>query len=331
MADLSEVLCDRGSTVAAADYALSSWAPNTRRQYDYQLRNWNAYCAENDLDPQSVTDIVLGNFLASLRQRGYAYSTVASHKAAVTSFLSMVSTVPDLPLSDRVVKGIFREAPPAPKYGDIWDVRSVIASVKGWGPTADLSLKLLTQKTAILLALASPKRVSELASLSLTKLQKGRDRWIFHLGMTKNRTMGGDSHSAEYARFRSDPEICPVSTLEVYLDRTDYRDRSENVLISFVSPFGAVTPPTISRWIKDVLTSAGFEAYGAHSTRAAATSAAHRAGLSAPQIMKAANWAPGGSTFERFYLKGTVVDSFQNKVLSSRLMLNIAICEWCYQ
>ena len=296
MEDLPKVLRAQGSSASAANFAMSSWAANTRKQYDCSLRHWNAYCAENDLHPRVLSDVSLGNFLADLRDRGYSYRTVASHRAAVTSFLSMCSPLPALPLCERITKGIFREAPPTPKYSDIWDVGSVIASIKSWGPSISLDIKQLTLKATALLALASPKRVSELASLSLARLQKGRDTWIFHLGMTKNRTMSGDSHSASYARFASDPEVCPISTLECYLGRTKYPGRSENILVSFRSPHGQVTPPTVSRWLKEVLAMAGFEAYGAHSTRAAATSAAHRAGLSAAQIMLAANWAPGGTT-----------------------------------
>ena len=179
-------------------------------------------------------------------------------------------------------------------------------------------MKLLTLKVVILLALASPKRVSELAALSIQNLQKGRDRWVFHLGMTKNRRMGGASHSATYERFKTDVNICPISTLETYLEKTDRADRSDRVLLSFTRPFGPVTSQTISRWLKSIISDAGFPSFGAHSTRAASTSTAKAAGISSAQILEAANWAPNGSTFERYYHKGdTVGPSFQSAVLDA--------------
>uniref|UniRef100_A0A914VLM9 Uncharacterized protein n=1 Tax=Plectus sambesii TaxID=2011161 RepID=A0A914VLM9_9BILA len=56
--------------------------------------------------------------------------------------------------------------------------------------------------------------------------------------------------------------------------------------------------------------------FTAHSTRSAATSKASRAGLSAAQILSAANWSPGSTTFARFYLK-PIQQGFSAAVLNS--------------
>ena len=59
---------------------------------------------------------------------------------------------------------------------------------------------------------------------------------------------------------------------------------------------------TLSRWIKRTPTSAGIDIniYGAHSTRAASTSAAARQGLPSAVILQSAGWC-SNSTFEKFY------------------------------
>ena len=63
---------------------------------------------------------------------------------------------------------------------------------------------------------------------------------------------------------------------------------------------------TIARWIKSLLQDSGIDtdSFSAHSTRAAAASAAKRKGLATADILKMAGWSRV-STFERFYFKPT--------------------------
>ena len=71
--------------------------------------------------------------------------------------------------------------------------------------------------------------------------------------------------------------------------------------LSYCKPFKPVSRDTISRWVKNVLEKAGINTkiFGAHSTRAAATSAAKSANKSINTIMDAAGWS-SESTFESF-------------------------------
>ena len=91
------------------------------------------------------------------------------------------------------------------------------------------------------------------------------------------------------------------------------------LFISWLGKHQAVTKTTVARWLKAVLQFSGIDnRFGAHSTRSAAVSAASSAGLSAKHIMEAANWAPGGSTFEKFYHR-SVGPSLTRAVLFSKL------------
>ncbi|XP_071791584.1 uncharacterized protein [Asterias amurensis] len=73
---------------------------------------------------------------------------------------------------------------------------------------------------------------------------------------------------------------------------------------SYVPPHKAVGSETIGRWIKLGLSDAGIrtDKFTAHSTRAAACSAASRKGVPLATIMKAAGWSRS-STFAKFYNK----------------------------
>ena len=62
------------------------------------------------------------------------------------------------PLVSRLFKGIYNSQPPQPRYSATWDVDVVIRQ----GENDDLSLKQLSQKLALLMALVDASRVSEL-------------------------------------------------------------------------------------------------------------------------------------------------------------------------
>ena len=59
----------------------------------------------------------------------------------------------------------------------------------------------------------------------------------------------------------SKPHGCPMSTVSAYITRTcNLRNPTDfRLFISFVKPHRAVSPATISRWIKTVLSDAGID------------------------------------------------------------------------
>ncbi len=65
----------------------------------------------------------------------------------------------------KLMKGAYNKKPPIPKYTGFWDVNLVINYIISLGPDKELSLSTLSSKLAMLLALSSLCRVSELASI----------------------------------------------------------------------------------------------------------------------------------------------------------------------
>lgn len=168
----------------------------------------------------------------------------------------------------------------------------------------------------MLLALCSPKRVSELASFSMEEMKRSEHAYLFVLRRTKNRDFG-KPHSAFYERFESNANLCPVRNLEHYFLMTEAFRNHSRVLLSFKKPHNAVSSVTVARWIKNTLKYCGIEGYTAHSTRSASTSMAAFKGLSSSAILAAANWKANGSTFRKFYHK-ELEESFQQKILGAR-------------
>uniref|UniRef100_A0AC34FUH2 Tyr recombinase domain-containing protein n=1 Tax=Panagrolaimus sp. ES5 TaxID=591445 RepID=A0AC34FUH2_9BILA len=222
------------------------------------------------------------------------------------------------PLLAKFAKGMLRQNPSAPKQAEIWNIENALDWLKTMWPLDHLSLKDLTFRSALLLAICSPKRASELAAFTLDQLRKSDTIWEFRLLSTKNRGYG-KPHTATFEAFAADSSLCPITTLKAYLQATDdIRQEEKRIFLSFKRPHKPITAATMARWLKQCLELAGIEGYTGHSTRSAATSKAVTIGLSANQIMEAANWSKKGSTFQRFYHKD-IEGSFQEAVLKSGL------------
>ena len=58
--------------------------------------------------------------------------------------------------------------------------------------------------------------------------------------------------------FQPDSEICPCVTLREYLAKTAKSLSGNALFISWIKPHNAVSPDTISRWIKTVLHESGI-------------------------------------------------------------------------
>ncbi|XP_068737227.1 uncharacterized protein [Montipora capricornis] len=100
--------------------------------------------------------------------------------------------------------------------------------------------------------------------------------------------------------------------------RTKPLRSSSRLFISYQKPHASVTTDTAGRWLRKVLENSGLDVskYGAHSTRAASTSAAKTVNISIRSIMDAAGWS-NAETFRKFYDKpmDTEAGSFGTELL----------------
>ena len=71
------------------------------------------------------------------------------------------------PLVTRLLKGVYNSRPPQPCYVATWDVDVVIRYFKSLGRNETLTLKQLSQKLVLLMALVEASRVSEFQALDL--------------------------------------------------------------------------------------------------------------------------------------------------------------------
>ena len=196
------------------------------------------------------------------------------------------------------MKGIFELKPSLPKYNEIWDVRVVLDYLKTFGASTALPLKELTLKLTMLLCLTTGQRGQTIHKFDINYIQDLDDRFRISLHEKLKQTKPGRHlEPTELLSFPEDKELCVVQHLR------ECKDHSQ-LLLSYVKPFKQVARDTVSKWVKQVLQSAGIDItkYSAHSCRPASTSSVKVKGLNIAEIMKCAGWSTA-TTFARFYDK----------------------------
>jgi hypothetical protein len=137
--------------------------------YEAAWNQWTDWCNRNGHHPLHGSLINVINFLSDSFQNGKAYITIKVYRSMLSGTLPQVNGQ-DLgkhPTVLKLMKGIFNSNPPKPKYSGRYDVDLVINLFKSAPPNKELSLIQLSRKTAMLLALVTMFRVSELAAIGV--------------------------------------------------------------------------------------------------------------------------------------------------------------------
>ena len=100
---------------------------------------------------------------------GLEYRSINVIRSAVSTTSASLegSPIGQHPLVSQLMKGIYNSRPPRPRYTCTWDVDVVVIHLKGLGNNTSLSLKTLSGKLILLMALTVTCRTSELQALGL--------------------------------------------------------------------------------------------------------------------------------------------------------------------
>lgn len=305
----------------AISLIMKSWRPATQKQYNVYIKKWRRYCFTRKVNFRSASIEVVLDFLAELDQQGFSYSAINTARGALSAIMTphKEQTVGNHPLVKRLLKGVFEARPSKPRYTTTWSVGKVLVYLKRLSPVHGLSLKQLTLKLTMLLALTTAQRVQTLKALDLKHFTKGANYTFSIVEKIKQSRPGTKTPIVTLEPFPPDRRLCIITVIKEYIKRTaDLRLGETKLLISYVKPHKVVTRDTIARWICMSLKNSGIDTntYKAHSTRAAATSMAADRLVPIEDILAVAGWANTG-TFQKFYHK-PVTPRFQHKVLNGK-------------
>lgn len=278
------------------------------------------WCHRREVDPFNPSVNVFGEFLIFLHNKNFSPSTVKGYRSAISTTLKQISTADfsnESILTD-VVRSFELERPRIRSQFPKWDLSVVLSSLldSPFEPLEACGFKELTWKTVFLLALASGRRRSELHALSFSDVQFSEHSVslsTFPGFLAKNQLPSVPSSPIDIPALEgedSNPLLCPVRAIRIYLDRVRSRRNSRRRLfISHLESYEKeISSDTISRWIVQTIKFA-YQAVGlaltsvnAHEVRALASSWAWFNKIPLQEVVKASFWSSENS-FIRFYLR----------------------------
>ena len=323
MACIKRSLQSEGICTNASKLILAAWRPGTNAIYNSALKKWHSWCLGRKVDSFRPNLADITGFLAHSFDEGLEYRALNTYRSALSGVLPPIDgfLVGQHPLVVRLLKGVLNLRPAMPRYQQSWNVDTVLTYLQILPNNEDLSLRFLTQKLAILLAITAPKHSSELKLLDFRFMRILPEGAEFQLpGLTKT---SSEVISVFFAKYSECEKLCVLRCLQCYIMRTDsFRPaRNPNIanqlLLSYHRPHHPVQSCSIARWIKSILGSAGIDTaiFKGHSTRSASTSKARAGGVSLEEVIKMADWS-GSSSFTRFYYRPTFDNRYAMAVMS---------------
>lgn len=332
---------------AAITTVQAARAPSTRALYESKWRVFSRWCVMSNLSPSECGIEAILNFLQHrLDTERAAPSTIKVYAAAISSFHREIdgSSVFSHPLMSSFIKGVARLHPVRRPIAPPWDLGLVLDALCGppFEPIEVADIKWLSAKTALLLALTSGKRVSDITALSTQRdccvIAGDGSRATLRPNpafVPKVLKSAFSARPISLSAFHPPPHgsgvearlhrLCPVRALARYIQATAPFRRTQQLLVCYSAAKRGLplSSQRLSHWLTEAIrqayTSAGREqpqSVRAHSTRGVAASAALFAGVSVEDICSAACWS-SSSPFVRFYLVDMADStSFSASVLS---------------
>ncbi|CAG2233745.1 unnamed protein product [Mytilus edulis] len=321
MSAIRNRLQNRGISEKTSTIIMASWRSGTQKQYKTYIKKWFIFCLERKEDKFHTSVELVLEFLTYLFECGLSYSALNSARSALSAFGLTFDNVPvgKHPLVIRFLKGVYHLRPTVHNDVNIWDVSIVLRLLRRLSPVADISVKDLTLKLVMLIALTNATRSQSIHLLKLSNMQKQKDCFRFKIfDLLKQSRPGYKNPEVILKSFPPDRRLCVYLVLKEYLKRTvDIRSEEDSLILSYIKPHKKVSCSTISRWIKSVMCRAGIDTsiFKAHSTRSASTSKAKQNNVPVSDILAKAGWS-SSTTFGKFYDKTvTTSDVFAEKVL----------------
>ena len=183
----------------------------------------------------------VANILANLYEEGYQYRSLNSYRSAISSAHDRVDglSIGQHPLITRLMAGAFNSRPAQPRYSTTWDVNKVVIHLKNLCLNQALSLKDLTLKTVMILALTRPSRSPDPCLLDVDHFRQRLEGISFiPVGLSKQAKGGRFVREFLFPKFLADESICPVRH---YMERTEPLRmigpvRNSSLFLSWIKP-----------------------------------------------------------------------------------------------
>ena len=302
---------NRNTPEEALEVTFASISKSTLKQYSGAIKQWTDFTNQHNLGLFDTSVFNVLKFLSERFKAGAAYGTLNTYRSAI-SFISN-NKIGESEEITRFMKGAIRLRPARPKYSFTWDVSIVLDYLEEIDTS---SLKSLTHKVVMLLALSTAQQAQTLSRIKISNIKKiiaGLEIRIPEF--LKCSGVGRNQPILQLPLFTNKEQLCIVSMVLLYIERTkNIRNEIEELFISISRPWRPISSETISRWLKVCLQKSRIDdvsIFSGHSTRHASSSKARDIGIDIETIRRTAGWSQRSQTFARFYQRPIVTDGFE--------------------
>ena len=135
MASIQRSLVAEGISEEVAKLFLSSWRRNTEGAYSSCWRRWERWCIDQGCDFIHSSLSTILQFLTSEFKQRKQYRTINSYRSAISMTHGPIDgvVVGKHPFVCRLLKGIYNQRSPQPRYSCTWDVGLVLDHIRSCG------------------------------------------------------------------------------------------------------------------------------------------------------------------------------------------------------
>ncbi|KAJ2951282.1 hypothetical protein O0L34_g5683 [Tuta absoluta] len=286
----------------------SSWRPSTLKTYKSAWEKWSSWCASNNINTKNPGGDGLAKYLIFLHQTsGLSYKTILVHKTVVSNFCQpdAESKIGNHVLVRQALRGIANKScknnrlPRVP----VWNPQVVVDWLLENDPD-QTSLFDVSQRCAILLLLASGRRIHDLTLLSTAPenfLIRDDQIILWPLFGSKTDSL---SHKQSGWQLTSglQTNIDPVFWIKKLIEvSTSRRGNLDSLFITTIGESKPASRTVIGGWIRTILKSAGIQA-SPGSIRSAVASLSWLDQTPVQDILERGNWL-SSNTLLRHYAR----------------------------
>ena len=169
MDSFKERLSSEGISKESASFIANARRSGTVNHYESSWHKWHSWCVRRQIDPIKWPLTHILDFLTECFHEGFQFNAISGFRSAISSHHDSIGriTVGSNPRASALLSGIYNNKSPQPNYTFIWDLKQVIEFLITLPYDSDPSLRGLTLKLTMLLALASAARASEICYLDI--------------------------------------------------------------------------------------------------------------------------------------------------------------------
>ena len=220
MASIRQSLLSQNIPERVSKILLACWKERTVKQYESAWKQFCHWCHKKSVNSFSCNLDSLLLYLSDLYERGLRYRTINSHRSAISMTRLPIDNVcvGAHPLVFRLMKGIFDLRPVVPKYFKTWDVSGVLKYLISLSPAPFLSLKKMTLKMVMIMAIIKASRADLLHRLDLHYKVYKKDSVLFRVPqLTKTGKPCKPPVEVFFPAFPQDRRQCVVNYLKNFL------------------------------------------------------------------------------------------------------------------